>query len=73
MVTVEQTEQTETGLDVRVVAPHGATLAWCYTTSAAQGIADALNNFWRHGDGEARCTGCHPIAPKPIKESNTEN
>lgn len=62
MVTVEQTEKTETGLDVVVKAEHGGILAWCYTVSSAQMIANALNNVWQDADGNYGCSGCEPLA-----------
>lgn len=60
MVTVEQTEKTETGLDVVVKSDNGKIIAWCYSLSSAQMIANALNNVWQDVDGSFRCSGCLP-------------
>ena len=61
MVTVEQTERVETGLDVVVRGEHGGIIAWCYSVEAAQMIANALNNVWQDAYGKYGCSGCEPI------------
>ena len=45
MIYIEQTEKTETGLDVAIKAEYGGVLAWAYTEETAQLIADALNVY----------------------------
>lgn len=58
MVTYEQTEKVETGLDVAILSEDGRVLAWTYSESMAKSIVDALNNFWRNGFGDPECSGC---------------
>lgn len=63
MVTVMQTEKTETGLDVAIVADHGGIVAWTYDVTIANKIAWAMNNVWTDSEGNARCSGCDPLPP----------
>jgi hypothetical protein len=51
MVTIEQTEKTETGLDVAIKAEDGRILAWTYSIEIGNTIAEALNNVWKKADG----------------------
>lgn len=58
MVTVEQTEKVETGLDVAIKSEDGRVLAWCYSEDMAKIIVDGMNNYWRNGFGHSECSGC---------------
>ena len=44
MVTYEQAEKVETGLDVAIMSEDGRILAWAYSEDMAKSIVDALNN-----------------------------
>ena len=62
MVTIEQTEHVESGLDVVVRGEHGGIICWCYDMASAEMIANAMNNVWKDADGNYGCSGCEPVA-----------
>ena len=61
MITYEQTEKVETGLDVAIKSEDGRVIAWAYSEDMAKVICDGMNNFWRKSGGEPRCSGCEPL------------
>lgn len=62
MVIAEQTEATETGLDVAIKVddgtPEGRVVAWTYNMEIGRKIADAMSNFNRDGNGDIACQKC---------------
>lgn len=58
MVTFEQTENTDTGLDVAIKSEDGRILAWTYSLDLGRQIAWAMNNVWSDSEGAARCSSC---------------
>jgi hypothetical protein len=67
MITYEQTEKVETGLDVAIKAEDGRVLAWAYSEDMAKVICDGLNYLWTKSDGTFRCSTCDTI------QQNTES
>ena len=61
MITFEQKEKVETGLDVAIKTHDGRIIAWTYSEEMAEDICDSMNNFWRKSNGDPRCAGCEPV------------
>jgi len=61
MITFEQTEKVETGLDVAIKTEDGRIIAWAYSIKMASEICYTLNNSWRKSDGSIRCQSCDPV------------